>query len=228
MMAGRNNQLTDEQKQRLLEHGFCMIDNPFGTSDLRACAEVVRSDELKKYCKVSTHYDETETRFWFKDGPNKQLSSYKEFCEDFINNSTLRAKPFEVQSILAIKNEPCQNHQKLRWHIDSFQRQYKIFTYLSDVTENSGAFEVIPKTHKMGFKVRQLIKGKYFSIFKRPDWRVYRQLQDEMIDDLQGTSLEPIKITGKAGTTFIADTSAMHRASPCIEKSRLALTAYIY
>ena len=36
----------------------------------------------------------------------------------------------------------------------------------------------------------------------------------------------PVSVICKAGTMMVADTSAIHRARPCLEGSRYALTTY--
>ena len=42
---------------------------------------------------------------------------------------------------------------KGRWHLDSFNNQYKVFCFLKDVKNKNGALEVIPRTHRLLFKI---------------------------------------------------------------------------
>ena len=51
-----------------------------------------------------------------------------------------------------------------RWHLDSFNNQIKVFTFLNDVNEENGPFEMIPKTHKKMFKISNVFSAKLLKI----------------------------------------------------------------
>ena len=167
------------------------------------------------------HYDSTEKRVF---GFEKVCSEGSEFLD--LSASILREYGIDrpKDTLLAIKNEPIaygrDEHHKGRWHIDSFRSQFKVFLFLSDVSADAGPLAVVPKSHYASFKAKSVVTGKYYNPFSKDDPRLYRRLSDQQYDDLAIPLIVP------KGTIAIVNTSCVHRATPCVSKTRVALTSY--
>ena len=103
------------------------------------------------------------------------------------------------------------------WHRDSaFTPNFKIITYLTDVSYRNGPFQYIKRSHKLNCYKRLKSKGIQYSTTR---------LQDEFVN--KHFSKEDItEFTGIAGTTIIAITNGIHRGLPVEENNRMALTRY--
>ena len=174
-----------------------------------------------------SHYDATEIRIYNSENFNNDISNFKAYSDNLLTEifkSTIKS-----YSILAIRNNKitAESHIDNRWHIDSFRQQIKTFLFLNDTKIDSGAFEYFPKSNSYHFKLKMAFKGIYF---KFSDFiggtRAYTCIPDSIVDSLQNDLFMPNKVIVKAGTLVIADTSILHRASPCIADCRYALTSY--
>ena len=100
------------------------------------------------------------------------------------------------------------------WHRDSFGWQHKVFMYLTDVDEQTGALEVIPGTQLFWKQVVDLALNTFlcrspsrFSVFLGRTSQI---------------------IVGKAGFVFAANTAVVHRGRPIERGVRKAITVYLY
>ena len=138
-------------------------------------------------------------------------------------------KNIECYTVLALKNIaiPSDGTQlKGRWHVDSLRKQVKVFTFLSDVKDENGPFEYVPFTNSYRFKLKRI--GNYLSImdlFNRNGSRKYQKLKESFIEKILKNFMSK-KFICDMGTTAIVDTSALHRASPCVKGTRYYLCAY--
>jgi hypothetical protein len=96
------------------------------------------------------------------------------------------------------------------WHIDREDRKiFKIIIYLSDVNEDSGPFQYIPKS--LTSKIAQSLK--YTTGY----------IQDKIMQGVLSSEMYK-SCTGIAGTVVMADTSSIfHRGKPPITADRFAL-----
>ncbi len=103
-----------------------------------------------------------------------------------------------------------------------------MFLFLSDTTEASGPFEFLPRTQQTAFKMKMLLRGTYI----RPGdivgkgTRTYSSLDDAWVSGLAQQGYTPMPVLCPSGTIMVVDSSAIHRARPCRDGSRYALTAY--
>jgi len=101
------------------------------------------------------------------------------------------------------------------WHRDNLnRRQLKYIIYLNDVNEENGAFEYIPKTHKVSSK---LFTNGFSNSFR---------YSPEKIDKFYPE--KSIKFSAKAGTLIVFDSSGLHRGTPILKGNRYALTQYMF
>lgn len=85
----------------------------------------------------------------------------------------------------------------------------KFFIYLTDTSEYDGPHEYVEGTHKMFAKSSEIEK------------LGYQRIPSSLINKHYPNKLK--KITGKKGTIFVGDTSAIHRGSPPLINNRLVL-----
>lgn len=214
-------------RRSLNTDGYLIIENGYSQD---FCKSIIRfMDEHKSDDKTEEYYAGTELRIWDAQKKGSLLDSFSQECNVFI--SCLLCNDTEAYTLLAIRNNALDQADKLstigRWHIDSFRKMLKIFLFLTDTTELSGPFEFIPRTHTKSFKFQMLCNGSYFKasdIFsgRRP----YQKLDDIWVNELSAKGYSPVPVICKAGTILVVDTSAIHRARPCLQGSRYALTAY--
>lgn len=107
------------------------------------------------------------------------------------------------------------------WHKDSYGKQYKSILYLNDVTYENGPFELVLNSNKTFFNFNM-----FFKINKRfPNTRFENE---EVMKLINFDQKKIMRITGKAGTLILVDTSLLHRGSPIKNGIRYALTNYFY
>lgn len=108
------------------------------------------------------------------------------------------------------------------WHRDSaHHRQLKFIIYLSDVSIEHGPFEYAPQSNRPQFILKGISK-KYDSYGKR------RYSASEVVNLFNHLKIDPIQITGKAGTLVVTDTRGLHRGHPINSDCRYALTTYLF
>lgn len=210
------------------EHGFFILPNVY---EEKFCISAINFiDNYTDPNFLEVNYAGTEQRIWDSQKLDSLLGSFYEDCNNIL--SSIYKKEYIATTLLAIRNKPLLDgdvESRLnRWHIDSFNHQLKIFLFLTDVSEESGPFEFIPKTHRRLFKFSMLMKGNYFNLsnFLKENKRKYQNLNEGFIQGLLEKEYKVKPVICSAGTMLIVDTSSIHRARPCKAKSRYALTAY--
>ena len=113
----------------------------------------------KKYCDIvidqidsfigdpnaEINYGGSEHRIWHS---NKKSSEIQDFCSisNTLMTSFLGTKK-EAHNVLAYRNLPIPEDDYAltegRWHIDSFNNQYKVFLFLKDVEKSNGPLTYI-------------------------------------------------------------------------------------
>lgn len=109
------------------------------------------------------------------------------------------------------------------WHRDSPVPQFKFILYLSDVNEDNGPFQFVPRSHRL------LNKWADMAILD-PANAVRVRFEDDEIERLVARRY-PEGVTtavGKRGTLLLANTSGFHRGSPIRAGERYAVTFYCY
>ena len=214
-------------RKALKADGYLIINNCYSRD---VCQSIIKSiDDHKPDDQTEINYAGTEMRIWDAQQRDRLLDHFYQECNMFM--SCLLRSHTEAFTLLAIRNHPLDASDESssvgRWHIDSFRKQLKIFLFLTDTTEVSGPFEFLPKTHTKSFKLWMLCNGSYF---KASDIvtgkRGYARLVDTWVHRLGTKGYSPVPVICKAGTILVIDTSAIHRARPCLQGTRYALTAY--
>ena len=217
----------DDIKTNLTTYGWSILPKLLPNKIVKEIKSNI--DQLSRKPETEVNFAGSEHRIWKAHKKSKYVNQFQIFSDKVI--SELEKKERSAFDVLAIRNKTIstkkEDLKKGRWHLDSFRGQLKIFVFLTNVTENTGAFEMIPKTHKKYFKIIEALSGNIFSPFDfLRGTRSYASFNDDYIEKLLKKGYPSKIFEVEAGTIAIVDTSCMHRARPCINGSRYALTSY--
>ncbi len=222
---------TDFTKARtdIASVGWSFLGKPLPTEALDIMRDQI--DVMAEAPDTEVNYAGSEHRIWKAHEKSPGMEQFRQFSDAV--RSAVEGKPTEAYDILAIRNRQIDTSAtKLvegRWHLDSLNRQIKVFVFLTDVTEESGPFEMLPGTQAMSFKVKEAMKGNMITpsdLVKGT--RSYSKLKEELIQTLVAAGHDKKVFTVPAGTIALVDTSCVHRARPCAEGHRYALTSYYH
>lgn len=201
-------------------------------------AEVLQSvkseiDRMAAEPDVETHYGGSEHRVWKAHEKSEVIGDFFAFSNEVI--SRVDDEQQVAYDILAIRNRTLANSSaeltKGRWHLDSLRRQLKIFVFLTDVTPDSGCFEMIPRSQRVSFKLEHALKGELITLqdlIRNDGSRAYSHLKEQLIERIVARGYESKAFTVPRGTVALVDTSSVHRARPCTNGERYALTSYYH
>ena len=216
-------------RKALKEDGHFIIGEAYSPDLCKSMIEFI--DDYKPDEKTEINYLGTEMRIWDAQRKDRLMAKFYQECNIFI--SCLLQCDKEAYTLLAIRNKARDTSKALytqgRWHVDSFGKMLKIFLFLNETTESSGPFEFIPNTHTKSFKLRMLLNGSYFQpsdFFSGK--RAYQKLDDAWVNGLTAKGYRPFPVICKAGTILVIDATSIHRARPCREGSRYAITTYYH
>jgi ectoine hydroxylase-related dioxygenase (phytanoyl-CoA dioxygenase family) len=231
-----NSKQLKELREELAVNGFSILSNAYSQE---FCDKIIQfmdnceadnQKDNKPFHGLEINYGGSELRIW--DAQNRHNDIKMFYHHSNIVMSRILNKDAEAFTLLAIRNqqllEDKDKYLKNRWHLDSFRKQLKIFLFLTDTHIDSGPLEFIPGTHSKKFKFSAFIRGKIIRLrdFLSNGQRAYQRLEDSWVDGLAKDGFSSTPLICKAGTLAIVDTSVIHRARPCLEGSRYALTAY--
>lgn len=217
----------DSARSAVLDQGWSLLGTSLDASARnQICNEI---DILAQADDTEVNYAGAEHRVWHAHHKSKLIDQFRNFSDTVL--SKVMQEPKAAYDILAIRNRTLESEATAlrvgRWHLDSFYQQMKIFVFLTDVTQASGPFEMIPGTQAMTFKVRQALEGHLITpkdLVKGT--RSYASLKEELIEKIVAKGYETKAFDVPAGTIALVDTSCVHRARPCTKGERYALTSY--
>ena len=226
-----STEVIEEAKEAMNNNSYFIIPNAYSKN----FCEQIKTDinKVNSGLGVEKNFGGSETRIW---SAQKRFKGVKKFFDD--SNKLLSSilnQNHIAGTVLAIKNYPLtEDHQKNsmgRWHIDSWRSQEKVFLFLSDTSEKSGPLEFIPNTHKTFFRLKKALEPgfffNYFGMLKKGVPRRYSSIPDKKIEALFNNGYKTKPLLVKAGTVLVINSAKLiHRARPCTEGQRHALTAY--
>lgn len=188
-------------------------------------------DQLAENDSTEINYAGSEHRIWHAADKNAIFEPVRTMSNHFM--SVLYGRPANAHNVLAIRNRPTPDgaeRTNVRWHLDSFRRQLKLFLFLTDVGENNGPLELVPRTHTPLFKMLNALPLKYYAIsdFRNMSGnrRSWQRIHDNTVKMLAQRGYEPKPMKVAEGSFLLVDTSAVHRARPCQSGERYAVTIY--
>lgn len=214
---------------QMADCGMYFFDSRLPANDCKYLRD--RMDELNKDEDVEVNYGGSEHRIWQAHKKDAAFAEFEKLSNSIIPK--LYGRPSPAHNVLAIRNyktPPNAERMTTRWHLDSFRKQLKLFAFLTDVADNNGPLEVVPNTHDIRFKLRALLPMGYYRLRDIPKYfqgrRSWQSIHNDKVRKLINKGFEVKPITVPAGTLMLIDTSALHRASPCLADSRYAVTVY--
>lgn len=211
--------------KRIKENGYAQIDDFISKSE---CEKLIQhADEIivKEGKFVSVESEGSDLRIYGVD----RLTNFfniKKHIELVSSIHELFYFPKKKDSFALLGKITFKEGNKgsgTGWHRDSpFSHQFKTILYLSDVTENNGPFQYIPKSHKF----KKLLQSS--KLLQKP-FNEDRFTSEEISNLIeQGVIDEPVTFCAKQGTLLLVDTRGLHRGKPLLSGSRYALTSYNY
>jgi ectoine hydroxylase-related dioxygenase (phytanoyl-CoA dioxygenase family) len=108
------------------------------------------------------------------------------------------------------------------WHRDTpHERQFKALVYLSDVTERTGPFSIVRRSHRVRSIAEAVARGA-----SKPSQHRFTDGEAAVLARLAGGDV--LEVCAPAGSLVLFDSSAVHRGKPLLEGERWALTSYFY
>jgi hypothetical protein len=212
-------------RKNLKNQGFAFLSNRIRAAD---CAVLRGLIDIAPEAECEINYGGSEKRIWDAHRRIPQIDGFRAFSDNLLGG--IFGQIPEAQTVLAYSNRPIPHDPELlrgRWHLDSLRRQIKVFAFLTSTTENSGPLELIEGSHKPGFKAIELLRGNLVDLSILSDGkRAYQKLPDHRIDKLLAGGRRAVPMLCDEGSVVIVNTSAIHRARPCFEAGRYALTSY--
>jgi hypothetical protein len=222
------NQVTENinvLRENLSNQGFAFLRSH---ANLDACEFVKAFIDHYPNRDAEINYSGTEKRIWDAHAKEPIIQEFAALSDQVIG-AVFNFK-VNVKTVLAYSNFPIPAEESLingRWHLDSLRRQYKLFCFLTRTEDQTGPLEILPGTHRIVFKLRAVAQGKYLSLWNlNKKMRAYQSLNDRWIETQCRNVGGSVPLLCDAGSLILVDTSAIHRARPCIEGHRYALTSY--
>lgn len=218
-------------REALNDQGWQIIGNIGDEVVLKTVKDEI--DRMAAAPDIETHYAGSEHRVWKAHEKSGIIGDFFAFSNGVI--SRVDDNEQVAYDILAIRNRALANTSSEltqgRWHLDSMRRQLKVFVFLTDVTPESGCFEMIPRSQRLSFKLEHALKGELITlqdVIRNDGNRAYSHLKEQLIERIVARGYETKPFTVPQGTIALVDTSSVHRARPCTSGERYALTSYYH
>jgi hypothetical protein len=162
-----------------------------------------------------------DVRYWGVDvSQSGILMRLKEFGESLFKQVTGTPPIFSFIMVNVTDSERCPWGSGGGWHRDSSRRQYKAFSYLTDVEkEPLGPLSFIPASNS---GLLWLISMIYRIVTKG------NRYQDSTINALFKLGIASSPVLLKAGIPFLLNTSLIHRGMPMSEGRRAMAAVYMF
>ena len=209
--------------QKLKKNKFVVIRNFISKKECKKIINEVKNSIKNKKIKNWSDNFNSDNRIFGAEYISNKINNFAKNKK--INNIGSTYIGQKLSTFMVMANQVTFKKNNLGsgggWHRDSFKKQFKAILYLNDVSLKNGPFELIPNSSDLNFQYNMIFK------FNR-DIKNNRFTNSEIEKILKYTKSKSTKITGKAGTLILVDTSTIHRGNPLKSSSRLALTNYMY
>jgi ectoine hydroxylase-related dioxygenase (phytanoyl-CoA dioxygenase family) len=204
----------------LRKHGVCVIESYIGAKDLsglRKDFEKALDPKVKKGIQPAD-YSVGRACILHKEEYDHNLlpiTSHVFFRNEFqeIADAYLGRKNNLNKEIFVVHDKVGSKHIANDLHFDVLNT-FKFFIYLTDTTEENGAFTCVPGSHVRTSAIRKKLGAKV-----NHDNR-------ELTRNLPYTDDEVIPIEGKAGTLILFDTDVFHKAGHVSRGERLVMRGH--
>jgi hypothetical protein len=163
-------------------------------------------------------YDEGVRRLYHVDRLYAELAELR--SDPMLTRVTIAyyGVPFH-SGVLVFQHNTRSNANTRYYHVDAFEKEFKAFLYLDDVTEGNGPFTYLRGTHK-GMATRRFLKHARWNGEGSPTGFAPEELGSLLDTEVQ--------ISGPAGTLILADVRGFHRGSPQLDDDRSVIVNYMF
>jgi hypothetical protein len=186
-------------------------------SELPLLIAKVRAREIRAE-RVDEQAD-GDIRFWGIDQKESPLlEQLVEFAQASFVKAVGRLPATTSIMINHIEADRCPGGSGGGWHRDSFGRQFKAFTYLTEVTRDSqGPFAYIPSSNRLPARAVSLVHRLVTGANRYTDDTIRRI-----------PFFTPRSVFVAPGVPFFVDTSLVHRGMAITEGQRIMATVYMF
>ena len=217
----------DDKKNNIIDKldkkKFLVIKNFMTKKKCNTIIKKIDKTVLNKKIKTWSDSSNSDQRIFGAENLSYEIESF--FKNNFINKIGSSYTKIKLNTYMTMANKTVFKQKNKGsgggWHKDSFKKQFKAILYLNDVNSKNGPFELIPNSCSTIFNYKLIFKFKRNLINSRFS-------NNEIKKILKKNNSTSIKITGKAGTLILVDTSLIHRGNPLKCGIRYALTNYMY
>ena len=201
-------------------NGNIIVGEPLvsDSGELNVLVDAVLTGKLR--AKTVDVQADGDTRYWGVDvSQSIVLQRLKEFGEMLFIKETGEPPASSFVMVNYVDPQKCPTGSGGGWHRDSLRPQYKAFTYLTSVeNESQGAFCFIPASNSLPFRLastaHRLLSGR-------------NRYSDRAINAVIRSGFSRFPLLLKAGVPFFANTSLIHRGLPIRQGHRIAATLYM-
>lgn len=226
MRSGRGPAPEDVAKyvEQIHDQGYAVVER-FWPAD--RCADVARNIETALTGENPCHHwadpEGADQRLYFAERLGGDFESY--FNDLTINRIRKyyagSAGGDQILMAARLGFVPGNKGSGGGWHRDSPHRsQFKAIMYLTDVGEENGPFQYMPRSHRSLSTVRLLLTKKCHP-------NQYR-FEDADIEALKQQGEEVLTFTAPAGTLLLVDVKGIHRGMPIKVGQRCVLMKYFW
>lgn len=224
-LFNQTNENAEILRTKLNQQGFAVLKSRI---TLEACGYIKGFIARYPEGDAEINYSGTEKRIWDSQSNDSVIQAFAALSDKVM--SAVFQSELNAKTVLAYSNHPIPAEEQLiigRWHLDSLRKQYKMFCFLSRTEQHTGPLEIVPGTHRTVFKLGAFASGHYLSYTNLGKGkRRYQKLDDHWVDRQCRKLGGSVPFLCEPGTLILVDTSAIHRARPCLEGHRYALCAY--
>lgn len=219
----RKENLYNDFYFKIKKHGYVFIDNFLNLED---CSSIRNSiDNFIKTNPNHIFYDNQFSDFRLFGAQNISDKIYNFFSSELPLSVGQNYYSGKLKNLMTMANKVVFKKDNMGsgggWHRDGIDFQYKAILYLVDVDDNNGPFQLIKKSQKLFYYLKDCLNLN-MNIF---DTRIKNSKVQKLI---KKDNSRLITLTGKAGSLILVDTTIIHRGCPLISGSRYALTNYYY
>lgn len=213
--------VTSEWYGHLRKHGVVTVPGFYSSTE---CESAITEFHRLERAYPSHVHVRSDRRLFGANRASPELRRFAEHPRLVTLAREFYARP-AVSCITLAAHLPYREHNQGSgegWHRDSHRPQFKSILYLTDVSEDTGPFQIVAGSHRTFDMLLD-------TAIERLEPRTTR-LEDSLVESIvrrrypRGID----SITGAAGTLIVVNTSAIHRGKPIAQGERYALTNYYY
>ena len=204
----------------LKKKGYVVIKNYVPQSECKLIIHEMNKYYRRKKKDIWESEDKSEYRMFGAEKIGKKINNF--FFDKFVINIGSKYFGRKLNNLMTMANRIVSSKNNLGsgggWHRDDVTTQFKAILYLTNVSKDTGAFELVEKSNKLFYLIFDALMIGINILNTR--------ITNEKVKLLSKNRKKII--LGRAGTLILVDTSLIHRGRPLKKSNRYALTNYYY